>query len=53
MKLTEAMTEPLPETPKQTLSLRGLNAILRLCENKKAVIIGPGIGRKKRHNPWS
>jgi NAD(P)H-hydrate epimerase len=47
MKLTEAMTEPLPETPKQTLSLRGLNAILRLCENKKAVIIGPGIGTEK------
>ncbi len=47
MKLTEVMTEPLPETPKQTLSLRGLNAILRLCENKKAVIIGPGIGTEK------
>jgi NAD(P)H-hydrate epimerase len=41
------MTEPLPETPKQTLSLRGLNAILRLCENKKAVIIGPGTGTEK------
>ncbi len=47
MKLTEVMTEPLPETPKQTLSLRGLSAILRLCENKRAVIIGPGIGTYK------
>ena len=47
VKLTEVMTEPLPETPKQTLSLRAFNAILRLCENKRAVIIGPGIGTYK------
>lgn len=47
VKLTEVMTEPLPETGKQTLSLRGFDAILRLCENKKAVIIGPGIGTFK------
>jgi NAD(P)H-hydrate epimerase len=44
MKLTEVMTEPLPETPKQTLSLRAFSAIVRLCENKRAVIIGPGLG---------
>jgi NAD(P)H-hydrate epimerase len=47
VKLTEVMTEPLPETAKQTLSLRAFNAILRLCENKKAVILGPGIGTYK------
>jgi hydroxyethylthiazole kinase-like uncharacterized protein yjeF len=47
MKLTEVMTEPLPETSKQTLSLRGFDAILRLSEGKKAVIIGPGIGTVK------
>jgi NAD(P)H-hydrate epimerase len=47
VKLTEVMTEPLPETPKQTLSLRAFNAILHLCENKKAIIIGPGIGTFK------
>jgi ADP-dependent NAD(P)H-hydrate dehydratase / NAD(P)H-hydrate epimerase len=47
VKLTEVMTEPLPETPKQTLSLRAFNSILRLCESKKAVIIGPGIGTFK------
>jgi NAD(P)H-hydrate epimerase len=47
MKLTEVMTEPLPETPKQTLGLRSFSAILRLCENKKAVIIGPGMGTFK------
>jgi NAD(P)H-hydrate epimerase len=47
VKLTEVMTEPLPETAKQTLSLRAFNAIVRLCENKKAVVIGPGIGTFK------
>ena len=47
MKLTEVMTEPLPETPKQTLSLKAFDSILRLCENKKAVVIGPGIGTVK------
>jgi len=47
VKLTEVMTEPLPETPKQTLSLRAFSAILRLCENKRAVIIGPGLGTLK------
>ena len=46
-KLTEVMTEPLPETPKQTLSLRAFSTIVRLCENKKAVIIGPGLGTYK------
>ena len=47
MKLREVMTEPLPETPKQTLSLRAFSAIVRLCENKRAVIIGPGLGTLK------
>ena len=47
VKLTEVMTEPLPETPKQTLSLRAFNSILRLCEKKSAVIIGPGSGTFK------
>jgi NAD(P)H-hydrate epimerase len=47
MKLTEVMTEPLPETPKQTLSLRAFSAIVRLCENKKAVVMGPGLGTYK------
>lgn len=47
MKLTEVMTEPLPETPKQTISLRAFNSLLRLCEKKRAVIIGPGIGTFK------
>jgi NAD(P)H-hydrate epimerase len=47
VKLTEAMTEPLPETSHKTLSLRAFNSIVRLCENKRAVIIGPGVGTVK------
>ena len=47
VKLTEVMTEPLPETPKQTLSMRALGPLLRLCEDKSAVIIGPGSGTQK------
>jgi ADP-dependent NAD(P)H-hydrate dehydratase / NAD(P)H-hydrate epimerase len=47
VKLTEAMTEPLPETPNQTLSLKAFDSILRLCENKKALVIGPGMGTLK------
>jgi len=47
VKLTEVMTEPLPETPRQTLSLKALDPILRLCENKKALVIGPGLGTVK------
>jgi ADP-dependent NAD(P)H-hydrate dehydratase / NAD(P)H-hydrate epimerase len=44
VKLTEIMTEPLQETARQTLSLKAFRSILHLCENKKTVIIGPGIG---------
>jgi len=47
VKLTEVMTEPLPETSRQTLGLKALDPILRLCENKKAVILGPGVGTVK------
>jgi ADP-dependent NAD(P)H-hydrate dehydratase / NAD(P)H-hydrate epimerase len=48
VKLTEAMTEPLPETSGRTLSLRAFGPILELCKNKKAVIIGPGLGTDKQ-----
>lgn len=47
MKMTEVMTTPLEETPDQTLSLHALDSILTLCENKKALVIGPGIGTVK------
>ncbi len=47
VKLTEVMTEPVPETAKQTFSIRAFDPLLRLCEGKSAVVIGPGIGTTK------
>ena len=42
VKLTEAMTEPLPETKEKTLSLSGHGRIMDLCARKSALAIGPG-----------
>jgi NAD(P)H-hydrate epimerase len=44
MKLTEVMTEPLPETDEHTIGLDALEPLLRLAEGKTAVAIGPGLG---------
>lgn len=43
VKLTESMTEPLPETKEKTLSLAGQGRILELCARKSALAIGPGL----------
>jgi NAD(P)H-hydrate epimerase len=43
-KLTEVMTEPLPETEARSLALEGMDRILRLAEGKAAVAVGPGLG---------
>lgn len=43
VKLTEAMTEPLPETSDGALSVNGLGEIRRLWEGKTAVALGPGL----------
>jgi NAD(P)H-hydrate epimerase len=43
VKLTEAMTVPLPETEEGTLSLRAKDKVLRLIEGKSAIAIGPGL----------
>ncbi len=43
-KLTEAMTQPLPETGEGTLSMDALAGIERLLEKKRAVALGPGVG---------
>ncbi len=43
-KLTEAMTEGLPETQDGTLSLAAINKINSLSAGKKAIVLGPGIG---------
>lgn len=42
-KLTEAMTEQLPETKDGTLSLKAGNYINRLLSGKTALAIGPGL----------
>jgi len=43
VKLTEPMTEPLPETKDQTLGLSAQHRIMELCERKNALAIGPGL----------
>jgi NAD(P)H-hydrate epimerase len=44
VKLTEAMTVPLPETGSRTIAHEALDPLLRLAEGKRAVVIGPGLG---------
>lgn len=44
VKLTEAMTAPVPETEARTMALAALEPLLRLAEGKDAVAIGPGLG---------
>jgi hydroxyethylthiazole kinase-like uncharacterized protein yjeF len=45
VKLTEAITVPLPETEARSLSPRGLDQILAFAERVDAVALGPGAGR--------
>lgn len=42
-KLTEVMTEPLPETRERTVSVAALEKVLALLEGKRALAIGPGL----------
>jgi NAD(P)H-hydrate epimerase len=42
-KLTEVMTEPLPETREKTLALSAQQRIFELCSRKTALAIGPGL----------
>lgn len=42
-KVTEVMTEPLPETAEGSLSLNARERILALLEGKTALAIGPGL----------
>jgi NAD(P)H-hydrate epimerase len=44
VKLTEAMTVPVPETETRTVAHDALGALLELAEGKDAVAIGPGLG---------
>jgi ADP-dependent NAD(P)H-hydrate dehydratase / NAD(P)H-hydrate epimerase len=43
VKLTEAMTAPLPETTEGTLSIKAKDEIWRLMKGKTAIAIGPGL----------
>lgn len=42
-KLTEVMTEPLPETGERTVALSALERVLTLTEGKRALAVGPGL----------
>jgi len=43
VKLTEVMTEPVPETEARTIAREALPRLLALAEGKSAVAIGPGL----------
>jgi len=45
VKLTEAMTEPLPETEQGAFSITALEEILHLLEGKDALALGPGLSQ--------
>jgi hydroxyethylthiazole kinase-like uncharacterized protein yjeF len=45
VKLTEPMTEPLPETREKTLSLAAHGQIMDLLAGKSALAIGPGLSQ--------
>lgn len=47
VKLTEAMTRPLPETVSGTLGLEAVDSAVALAQSSDAVVIGPGLGREK------
>jgi NAD(P)H-hydrate epimerase len=42
-KVTEVMTEPLPETREKTLGLSAQQRIFELCSRKTALALGPGL----------
>lgn len=46
VKLTEAMTFPLPETYSRTLDTRALALILELAEEADVIALGPGLSRE-------
>jgi NAD(P)H-hydrate epimerase len=46
-KLTEVMTEPLAETPHQTISLKALDKVLELAQKMDAMALGPGLSQNR------
>ncbi len=47
VKLTEVMTEPLPETAEQTLATTSLPRLETLLEGKQALALGPGLSMQE------
>lgn len=45
-KCTEAMTEPVPDTPSRAFAAAAEDALLALAESRDVVALGPGIGRE-------
>jgi NAD(P)H-hydrate epimerase len=43
-KLTEVMTEPVPETEAQSIGLAARERLFALAQGKSAVVLGPGLG---------
>lgn len=48
MKLTEVMTQPLPETKEKTLDLLALEEIKQLLNSCQALALGPGLSNHSR-----
>lgn len=44
MKLTEVMTEPIPDEGRGFFGKAGLEKLLSLCQGKDLILLGPGIG---------
>jgi NAD(P)H-hydrate epimerase len=47
LKLTEVMTEPLPETSEQTVAATAMRRLRTLLEGKQALALGPGLSTQK------
>jgi NAD(P)H-hydrate epimerase len=47
VKLTEIMTEPLPETAEQTVAAASLPRLQTLLEGKQALALGPGLSTRQ------
>lgn len=47
IKLTAAMSQPLPQTSQGGLSLMALEVLLQLGAARQAVVLGPGLGREE------
>jgi len=47
VKLTEAMTIPVPEGNARAFGMASLDKVLEIIEKRDAVVIGPGLGRNE------